>query len=242
MNAYDTKFFDRRSKEGEIADTILQVVLPLTRPSSIVDLGTAVGTWLQSAKRAGISTVVGVDGPWVPDDQKLIGAEEFVSADLEAALPDLGRYDLAICTEVLEHLTVPAAERAVEWLCKRAPVILFSAAIPDQGGDAHINEQWQSHWLNLFAMNGYQTYDVVRPRIWENTSIPFWYRQNLFLMAPEHVGSKEGWALANKAFMNFVHPDSLGEKARRIEFLERKLKERSLKGRLQALRQALGGK
>lgn len=242
MDAYDAKFFERRSKEGQVAEIILNVVRELVPFKSIVDLGTAVGTWPSAAKRLGADSVVGVDGPWVPEDQKLIPPGEFVSANLEAELPNLPQCDLAICTEVLEHLSGPAAERAVGWLCQRAPVILFSAAIPDQGGDAHINEQWQSHWSGTFAKYGFKTYDVIRPQIWEDRRVPFWYRQNLFLMAKPNVGTASGWVEANISFMNFVHPDSLGEKARRIEFLERKLKERSLKGRIRALRQALAGK
>jgi len=33
--------------------------------------------------------------------------------------------------------------------------VLFSAAIPNQGGTGHINEQWQEYWAEKFYANGF---------------------------------------------------------------------------------------
>jgi FkbM family methyltransferase len=59
--------------------------------------------------------------------------------------------------------------------------VLFSAAIPFQGGAGHVNEQWPSYWAALFAKHDYVAYDVVRPAVWEDDRVAFWYAQNMIL-------------------------------------------------------------
>lgn len=225
MSAYSAKFFENRDKL-EAADTILAPIASLLKPATVVDLGTATGTWLASAKRMGAQTVRGIDGPWVPPAKRLIAPEEFVEADLEKPLPDLGRFDLAICTEVLEHISAPASVHAVEWLCRSAPVVLFSAAIPLQGGKHHINEAWQSHWAGLFKRWGFDTYDVIRPLIWADGRIPWWYRQNILVMANEAAGKQFG-APADVSFLDRVHPELFVSKVTRLQ-------SRTLKGRVRS--------
>ena len=91
------------------------------------------------------------------------------------------RFDLALCLEVAEHLPASSAPVLIESLVSAAPVVLFSAAVPEQGGVHHINEQWPSYWEKLFAERGLRKFDVIRPLIWNNCSIQPWYRQNLYL-------------------------------------------------------------
>lgn len=233
MVVYSDQFFEERAREIHVAEHILRIVVPLVRPRSLVDLGTAVGTWPSAAKNLGIDDVFGLDGPWVPTKQLLIEPNEFRPVDFEKSLPDLGRrFDLAVCTEVLEHISRPASERAVEWLCRHAPVILFSAAIPLQGGTNHINEAWQSHWAERFARFGFRTYDVVRPQIWAEANIPIWYRQNILLMADEAHGSDLGLVPASSQFLDFVHPEAYEHKLARL----RRLDARSIAGRYNAVR------
>src|SRR5579862_3100091 len=60
---------------------------------------------------------------------------------------NLGRsFDLAMSFEVAEHLPPDAAKGFVDSLTRLAPLVLFSAAIPFQGGVGHINEQWPEYW------------------------------------------------------------------------------------------------
>jgi hypothetical protein len=49
-------------------------------------------------------------------------------------------FDLTLCLEVGEHLPQNAANILIESLCALSEVIVFSAAIPGQGGQRHINE------------------------------------------------------------------------------------------------------
>ena len=72
-------------------------------------------------------------------------------------------------------------ERFVADLVALAPVVLFSAAIPGQGGTDHINEQWQDYWARLFAKHDYVALDFLRLKFWNDSRIEWWYRQNIIL-------------------------------------------------------------
>jgi len=97
-------------------------------------------------------------------------------------------------------------ESFVADLVAMAPAVLFSAAIPGQGGVGHRNEQWPSWWAGHFATHGYLAYDVVRPAIWTDEAIPAWYRQNIVLyLDPGRAGSL-GLTPTAAALLDRVHP------------------------------------
>ncbi len=94
-------------------------------------------------------------------------------------------FDLALCLEVAEHLPEESARSLIASLVSLAATVVFSAAIPGQGGHLHINEQWPSYWAALFNEHGYTVLDCFRPLIWENDNVEPWYRQNLLLFSRE---------------------------------------------------------
>src|SRR6516225_2418917 len=60
---------------------------------------------------------------------------------------------------------------------------MFSAAIPGQGGEHHINEQPIEYWRNKFRECGYLAIDCIRPKVIENLQVQYWYRYNILLYA-----------------------------------------------------------
>jgi hypothetical protein len=82
---------------------------------------------------------------------------------------------------VAEHLPEDSAKSFVAALVGAAPVILFSVAIPNQGGTHHVNERWQSYWAALFAEHGYIALDCVRPAVFGDQRVELWYRQNILM-------------------------------------------------------------
>lgn len=62
--------------------------------------------------------------------------------------------------------------------------IIFSAAIPGQGGTGHFNEQWPDYWAELFGENGFAVDSSFRFGIWDDDRIENWYRQNLMIAHP----------------------------------------------------------
>ena len=165
-----------------ILDLVRDVIPPI---SSAVDLGCGVGTWLSMLKRRGTNTIVGFDGPWVNKELLEISEENFVQQDLTSHIPVTEHYDLAISLEVAEHLPVESSKDFIASLTNLSDFVLFSAAIPGQGGVGHINEQWPNYWISLFDEHEYRCVDFIRKQIWRDENIPYWYRQNIFLFVKE---------------------------------------------------------
>lgn len=155
--------------------------MDLLAPRSVVDVGCGVGAWLAEWNAAGVSDVLGLDGDYVRRDQLLIPADRFRAADLSTP-PAIGRrFDLATSLEVAEHLPPETTDGFVAALCALAPAVYFGAAVPSQGGTHHVNERWQSDWAARFAARGYVALDPVRPRVWADDRVSWWYAQNALL-------------------------------------------------------------
>ena len=172
---------------GASAEVVVPLVLDLVRPVSVVDVGCGVGLWLAECKRRGVQDVLGVDFGEVPRQDIRLDDGEFTSHDLSEPLALGRRFDLAMCLEVAEHLPDAHSDRLVDDLTALAPVVLFSAAIPGQGGVGHVNEQWPEYWAERFAARSFAAVDAIRPRIWAEPRVDFWYAQNVLVFAAAEV-------------------------------------------------------
>lgn len=184
MNSYSQAFFsDITTTSTRSANRSVELLKNILRPNSLVDVGCGVGSWGAAFSRAGVREVVGIDGAWVPLDALQIPRESFHRIDLLDPKQLDRRFDVAICLEVAEHLPESAGEKLLELLTAASDAILFSAAIPGQGGTGHVNEQWPQYWTKRFNAHGYQLYDVVRPILFEDPVVAFWYAQNTMIFA-----------------------------------------------------------
>src|SRR5262249_54594815 len=138
------------------AQRIVPLVLALVPARSVLDVGCGTGHFLRAFREAGIADITGLDGDHVPRDQLVIEPHRFLPPNPSHGFDLKRRYHLVVSLEVAEHLPPASAEAFVAALVRHAPAVVFSAAIPFQGGTAHLNEQWQSYWAHLFARHGYQ--------------------------------------------------------------------------------------
>jgi len=104
-----------------------------------------------------------------------------MATDLASPPPVNRRFDLALSVEVAEHLPEVAATSFVTSLTRLAPVVLFSAAMPGQGGTDHVNEQWPDYWAARFETLGYAWADCLRLKLWSRNDVQWWYAQNMLL-------------------------------------------------------------
>jgi SAM-dependent methyltransferase len=182
-HVYDQTFIRYATTSSRYgASKIIPVVLSALDVGSVLDVGCAGGGWLNQWRQAGIADVFGVDGAYVNTADLEIEPERFKAADLARPF-DLGRtFDLVQSLEVAEHIDEAASDVFVSSLVKHAVrFILFSAAVPGQGGEYHVNEQPYDFWRKRFADHGFAAYDFVRPRIAADNRISFWYRYNIIL-------------------------------------------------------------
>jgi SAM-dependent methyltransferase len=211
---YGPKFFAKnRTNSVRSAEVILPYLFSeIYRPGSICDIGCGAGGFLSVAKQLGVPDVLGIDGPYVAPEDRLI--DEFLAVDLATALPKLDReFDLAICLEVGEHLKADRAELLIGALTDLAAVVLFSAAIPGQGGDHHINEQKPSYWIKFFEARDYLAFDCLRWRFWDDPKVAWWYSQNMFLFASipglRRLRNVERFSCSSGSpFLHLVHPSN----------------------------------
>lgn len=188
QTVYDDRFFDSISDgASKSAKIVAPLVLELFNVKSVVDVGCGRGAWLKVFHELGVPTILGLDGSYVDRSALQIESKEFVATDLSEPFNVSGKFDLAICLEVAEHLPPRMARPLVQSLCQASQVVLFSAAIPGQLGTDHINEQWPAYWEALFAEMGFCKLDPIRPRIWRDRRIQSWYRQNLFVFVHANV-------------------------------------------------------
>src|SRR6266480_4250428 len=183
---YDERFFEeRQAAVGLSAERISRWVCELIEPKSVLDIGCGTGSGLAAFQRNGVSDVLGIDGDWVPRGKLEIPLEKFRSLDLTRPLDLHRRFDLVICLEVVEHLLPQFADDLIATLTGFCDVVLFSAAIPYQGGHGHINERWQDYWIQSFRTLGFVCVDILRSRFWTDDSVSWWYSQNAFFFIRE---------------------------------------------------------
>lgn len=199
MATYSGDFYkDQGPGSRASAEIVVPLVMEAVRATTVIDVGCGMGDWLAVFKARG-ATVLGVDGAYVDRSLLRIDASEFVAADLTKPLPDLGRFDLCVSLEVAEHLTAKVAKSFVASLTRLAPVVLFAAAVPHQGGVHHVNERWPRYWRELFLAHGFICLDPFRPVLWHKDAVQWWYRQNLFLCVEAELADREPYANMPKA-------------------------------------------
>jgi SAM-dependent methyltransferase len=205
----------------------------------VIDVGCGVGTWLSVFEEHGVQDILGIDGSTVPELLYVDGSK-YLSQDLKEPLIVGRKFDLVVCLEVAEHLPADRAENFVANLAALGDNVLFSAAIPFQGGTDHQNEQWPEFWIGLFDRSGFTVSDMLRPKIWADESVDFWYRQNVLLFrrlakTAEASPREEGLSFGGNSL---VHPIQLARiierMSERIEVLE--ASNTSLRDALQASR------
>lgn len=192
---------------GRAAALVVPRLVEWLAPRSVVDLGCNVGVWLRAFIEAGVEDVLGFEKADLEPERLLIPRDRWVPFDLAEPLAVQRTFDLAICIEVAEHVPRSSADRLVDELVRLAPVVLFGAGIPGQGGDGHVNERWGSWWVDKFAARGFERFDVIRSRIWDEPGVQWWYSQNMAVYArPDHPAVEQLRSLERTLPVDVVHP------------------------------------
>lgn len=240
---YTTNFYrGRDDRSAYSAHAVLKLLFSVLPPiESAVDYGCGVGTWLAEAQRQGVRRVQGYEGDWL--DRSLLeidaSAFEHYNFDNLDSRPPQGHYDLALCLEVAEHLPAERAGDLLDALTTSADVVLFSAAIPDQGGKGHVNERWPDYWSDGFAARGFTVFAPFRRELWLDPHIRPWYRQNLLLCVRKTVVERVRLCDFDRSMpvLPVVHPDVFKAALDKKQAEINRLRTRS--GAWHALRHAL---
>lgn len=188
MATYSDDFYVSMEKGSHSsAQEIVPRLISRYSPQSVVDVGCGTGSFANEFLKLGISEVIGYEGLWMESLPTLLPKPNYRYHDLTESLFSSKEYDLCLCLEVAEHISESYAENLIAILTSMSSVIVFSAAIPMQGGNHHVNEQWPEYWSKLFAARGFILEWDPRQSIWENDRIEACYRQNLLIYSKGHV-------------------------------------------------------
>lgn len=164
------------------AESVINTLVGMYSPSSVIDFGCGVGLYLSFFQQKGI-TVQGVEGATKALNYSKIDKNLIEIHDLQKPYEPTEFYDLALCIEVAEHLPEEAADTLVDSLCKSTNTIFFTAATPGQGGTHHINEQPRQYWIEKFRDNNYKLdkkdMELIRKQV--NIKETNWVLENMFV-------------------------------------------------------------
>lgn len=201
---------DTTTHNTRAAQEIVPFILEFCPAKKVLDVGCGLGTWAQVFKENG-ADVLGLDWDGVDRNLLVLDKKEFIPTDLEKGFQLQQKFDLIICLEVAEHLSPESSKTFINALIEHSDLIIFSAAIPNQGGDNHVNEQPFDYWVKLFQHHGYHFYDCFREKFWKNDNIEWWYKQNMFLV------SKLEFPFSKTTNPNlYIHPGLFEKKIKEI--------------------------
>jgi SAM-dependent methyltransferase len=154
-------------------------------PESVIDIGCGSGALLVALRKLGVRRLLGLDAAEAGLDIARARGLDTRKFDVTA---DRWRrnacYDVAVSMETAEHLPEDAADRYVALLCSLAPVIIFTAAQPGQGGVGHLNEQPREYWAGLFKAQDMHSADEIvtawQP-LWAAAGVADFYTRNLMI-------------------------------------------------------------
>jgi len=209
---FSAERIEAAARSARIVVPLVMRLLPDVR--SVVEIGCGVGVWLAEFKRSGAAHVVGVDHQCVAPQHLEIDPKAYFRADLKE-IAIVQAFDLCVCLEVAQCLPDDVAPLFVQNLCKLSDVILFSAAIPGQGGADYVNERWPSYWVDIFQEGGYEVLDIIRGCIWSDARVDWQYRQNMLLFANKAGLKQIAWRSKGESVpseyqsapLDIVHPE-----------------------------------
>ena len=210
---FDSEYF---VWQGDLAERSARAVVPLVcdflSPRSVVDVGCGSAAWLKVFAENGIEDVLGIDGPHLTTASLRIPTDRYLARDLSEPFRVERVFDLAISFEAAHYIAEERAQDLVGSIGALSETVLFSAAIPNQGGGPGLNRQWPAYWCELFAERGLYAVDWLRPLIWEDERVDWWYAQNAILFLSEER-LKALFPQGGREVLPLVHPGLFAEYA-----------------------------
>lgn len=177
--SYSSNYFQSSFFETDYR-ILASVIFELYRPATVVEFGCEWSHLSREFAKLGVQ-VIAVDGYSQPNFTGF--SVEFHRLDLNNPVAIANfftnkHFDLAVCLEVAEHLQPESSSTLVKWLTQVAPIVIFSAAVPGQGGHGHINLHPREYWHNEFTQHEFVIADRVREKLRVTSSVAPWYRYN----------------------------------------------------------------
>jgi SAM-dependent methyltransferase len=185
-------FHDEAVKSAPGVMRAMRRVLPDAR--RCVDVGCGSGAYAAEARRQGLDAV-GCEHNSTGRRWAARQGVQCLPFDLTRDPPcELsGPFDFAYCFEVAEHLPPELGEKLVRYISTLAPLAVFTAAHPGQGGTGHINEQPRDYWIERFARAGMkhcaEASKALADEFRAESIKAFWLIENVMVFRKNGTGS-----------------------------------------------------
>jgi 2-polyprenyl-3-methyl-5-hydroxy-6-metoxy-1,4-benzoquinol methylase len=186
-DTYDDAFWDRHGNADW--DGLATIILRYCPARSVVDVGCGQGTVLEGFRRVDPAlALMGFDGSPTARKRALARGLSVDQLDVVAlsnseagTMADrIAAFDLALCLEVAEHIPAWHSGKLLTMLAG-ARRLVFSAAVPNQGGQLHVNEQPARYWVDRLSALGLSLapYDGALRAELQSLALPPWYKENI---------------------------------------------------------------
>lgn len=172
--------FEQSARDTDLSSRCLLAAFAYTGiPKTLLDVGCGMGHLVEVSNKLGVSAT-GID-LYAPDKPELVRAD---LTEVFHLMPIAGASEMVICWEVAEHIDSKHADHLCQILADATQrYLLFSAAIPHQGGSGHVNEQPHTYWEIKLSRRGLEldvmltshlrrVFTDIAPSAW-------WYGQNM---------------------------------------------------------------
>lgn len=154
---YDPGFFAQWGKGNadylRSAELVASAIYRVFGPKSLADLGCGCGVYGSLFGAKGVK-VLSLDGVLPPPASSF--PVEMIKRDLTLPFENTwGRFDLALCLEVAEHIPEEFTDIFLKNITAFAGRLVMSAAPPGQGGHHHVNERPRRYWAEKLAGLGF---------------------------------------------------------------------------------------
>lgn len=166
------------SEEKPFANRLATWIKENINPKKVVDIGCGPGTYVYSL----IDNDVNAYGYDI--DDRVEGKDYLKKLSLFEVND---KSDVVICLEVAEHIETSLSDSIVDSIIRNVNddgMIIWTAAIPGQGGVGHINCQTKEYWEEKFISRGFYRDFVIENNLLEYIrSGPYmgWFLQNLIV-------------------------------------------------------------
>lgn len=211
---YSREYYSNHDQGSyDSAITILSRLSAYVNPQSVIDIGCGSGTWCKAAMNVWGIVALGIDQHSYEDCNMHIPESQYLQNDIRSRVHGY-HADLVICVEVIEHIDEEYEDTVLDNICAMSNTILFSGALPFQGGTGHVNEKPYSYWVEKFNRRGFYLDERIRHDIWDDARVAIWYRNNIMLL---HKNTNKNRMMHQH--LDIIHPHMLERILRKRGFL-----------------------
>jgi SAM-dependent methyltransferase len=149
VEAFDHDLMWREEKP--FADRLAMWIKNNLKPQRVVDIGCGPGMYVAALREVGVSNTHGYDLDSRVDNRESEGLHRLSMFDLDDPA------DVVLCLEVAEHIPAMYEGEVASAVARNTMpggTLIWSAALPGQGGIGHVNCQPKEHWEVLLSQAG----------------------------------------------------------------------------------------